>query len=107
MEYIDGQIDHTQIKQTKNLNDKAAKHIIVSKIDIEHKPEDVIISTMTITCKVNSEFNVINIGKYIDLSRGDVVEAICGRDILRSLIPKKNNSQKNKKKKNNSIIKLR
>lgn len=99
MEYIDGHIDHEQIKQTKDLNSKAMKHKMSNQIEIEYKPEDVIISTMTITCKVNSEFNVSNIGKYVDLNRNGVVEAIYGRDILRSIIPKKNNQQKNKKDK--------
>lgn len=99
MEYIDGHIDYAQNIQTKVLNSKMVKHLIGNKIDIEYKPEDVIISTMTITCKVESEFNVKNIGKYIDLNRNGIVEAICGRDIVRTLIPKKNNQQKNKKDK--------
>lgn len=99
MEYIDGQIDQTEVKQAKNNNSKAIKSRIGNKIDIEYKPEDVIISTMTITCKLNSEFNVINIGKYVDLNRNGIVEAICGRDIIRTLICKKNTSQKNKKDK--------
>lgn len=99
MEYIDGHMDQTEIKQTKNNDNKVIKSKIGNKIDIEYKPEDVIISTMTITCKLNSEFNVKNIGKYVDLSRNGIVEAICGRDIIRTLIPKKNNSQKNKKDK--------
>lgn len=100
MEYIDGHIDYKQIKQQPiNMNDKIAKQKIINKMDIEYKPEDVIISTMTITCKFPSKFNVVNIGKYIDLSRNGIVEVICGKDIFRSLIPKKNNSQKNKKEK--------
>lgn len=99
MEYIDGQINDSQLKPAKNLTDKEIKHIMGNKIDIEYKPEDVIISTMTITCKVESEFNVKNIGKYIDLNRNGVVEAICGRDIVRSLLPQKKNQQKNKKEK--------
>lgn len=99
MEYIDGHIDNTQLKQVKNINNKVIKHFIGNKIEIEYKPEDVIISTMTITCKVNSDFNVQNIGKYIDLNKNGIVEAICGKDIFRSLIPKKTSTQKNKKDK--------
>lgn len=35
-------------------------------------PEEVKISTMTFICKVDTEFNVMNIGKYLDVSYGKI-----------------------------------
>lgn len=72
---------------------------IKKNIDIEYKPLDVMISTMTITCKLDLEFNVINIAKNIELNENGIVETICGKDIKRTKMKLKKSS-KNKKKKN-------
>ncbi|ARF09340.1 TATA box binding protein [Catovirus CTV1] len=98
MEYIDGHMDLTEVKQTKNNNNSITKvkEKMENLIDINCKPEDVTISTMTITCKLGTDFNVENICKYIDLSRNGVIEVVSGKD-TRTLITKKCNNQKNKK----------
>ncbi len=93
LEYIDGHNEQDILKQKKK-----SKHNITENIDIEFKPDDVTISTMTITCKLGCTLNVDNIGKYIDLNQGGIVEVIYG-DIFRSLISRKQNKLKIKKKK--------
>ncbi len=50
----DTQIDNNQFDSLKNL---------------EKLPKNINISTITLTCKINTKFNVINIGKYIKLSK--------------------------------------
>ncbi|AYV81850.1 MAG: TATA box binding protein [Harvfovirus sp.] len=71
--------------------------------DLDQLPEDVSISTMTITCKIKTEFNVANIGRYIDLKYNGIVTVKHGanddKTTNRSLIFKKQTAQKNKKKK--------
>lgn len=79
-------------------NDKHYKYKIDDKINIDYKPDDVIISTMTIICKVDSEFNVENIGKYISLHNNGIIQCSYGKDVFRTLINKK---KKRKNKKNN------
>ncbi|AYV84672.1 MAG: TATA box binding protein [Hyperionvirus sp.] len=72
-------------------------------IDLDQLPEDVSISTMTITCKIKTEFNVTNIGKYIDLKYNSIVTVKHGacddKTTNRSLVFKKQTAQKYKKKK--------
>jgi TATA-box binding protein (TBP) (component of TFIID and TFIIIB) len=66
-------------------------------------PADIVISTMTLTCKIDTIFNVTNIGQYIDLKYGGIVSVKHGsvddKTTNRSLNYKKNNSAKKKKKK--------
>lgn len=52
-------------------------------------PEDIQISTMTMICKVPFFFNVVNIAKYIPLSKDFILSVRCGNsnEISRSLIP--------------------
>lgn len=73
------------------------------KLDMDQLPEDVSISTMTITCKIDTEFNVTNIGKYMDLKHNGIVAVKHGetadKTTNRSLIIKKQSQQKDKKKK--------
>jgi len=66
---------------------------------LEDLPKDIKISTITMTCNFDTEFNVENIGKYFDLKNNVVninYESIDGKQYHRSLL---NNIKKNKKKK--------
>lgn len=78
---------------------------IRSIIDLDDLPEDLKISTMTVTCKFNTEFNVINISKYFDLSydRCVTIKYGDGDNNVRSLIPYK--KKKNKITDNKSKVK--
>ena len=80
-----------------------AKQKIDLNIELDNLPDDVSISTMTITCKIATEFLVANIGKYIDLKYNGIVTIMHGdsgdKTTNRSLIIKKQSPQKQKKKK--------
>jgi len=41
-------------------------------LNIENLPEDVKVSTITVNCEIDSLFNTVNIGKYIDMSANDI-----------------------------------
>lgn len=80
--------------------------IDVAKNEINKLPKEITISTTTITCKINTTFDVRYIAKYIDLRRdailtvnyGDTNNHVTNRTIL---INKKKNRKKNKKRKRN------
>ncbi|AYV78689.1 MAG: TATA box binding protein [Edafosvirus sp.] len=83
-------------KKATNVN----KQKIIHSINLKNLPEDIIISTMTIVCKVETEFKVDNIGKYIDLSYNNIISVRYGSSLeSRSLLPKKKEKEKKKKKK--------
>lgn len=86
-------------KIVTNINKKK----LALNIDLDKLPEDISISTMTITCKIDTEFNVTNIGKYIDLKYNGIVAVKHGNSddkaTNRSLIVKRQSAQKNRKKK--------
>lgn len=86
-------------KIVTNINKKK----LAINIDLGNLPDDVSISTMTITCKIDTEFNVTNIGKYIDLKYNSIVAVKHGnnddKSTNRSLIIKRQSAQKNRKKK--------
>lgn len=87
---------------TKNVTNINKKKITLN-IDFNKLPEDISISTMTITCKIDTKFNVTNIGKYIDLKYNGIVAVKHGNSddkaTNRSLIIKRQSTQKNRKKK--------
>lgn len=49
---------------------------IGNDINIKYKPDDVDISTMTITCRLDVSFNITNIGKYVELDENGIVEIV-------------------------------
>lgn len=69
-----------------------------SEFDLTNLPDELRISTMTITCNLNTLINIQNVAKYIDLSFGNIV-CVQTDDIVRTLIKLK--KRNNKKKKNN------
>lgn len=79
------------------------KNKILDALDIKKLPDDVFISTMTICCKMNIQFNVHNIAKYIDLKPDGIISICYGKDddpfTNRTLIQKKKKKKKIIKKK--------
>ncbi len=69
------------------------KNKILEALIIKKLPDDVFISTMTVCCELDIQFNVDNIAKYIDLKSDGVISISYGRDddpiTNRSLNPKK------------------
>lgn len=80
---------------------KLNKHIIADDLNFSKLSSDLEISTITITCKLNTKMNVENIGKYIDISPHEITEVKYGDDKIRST------STKPKKRKNKTKDKVR
>ncbi len=84
-------------------NSKVLDQHISSLKKLNDLPKEINVSTITITCKINTEFNIINIGKYIKLSEGSIYSVkykYCDNEnCIRSLIKKKPKKSKKKKKK--------
>lgn len=92
------------MSDSKNYNSqKSSLNIAIKKlkplINLDSLPKDLHISTITITCIMDTEFNVQNIGKYIDLSHDSIVTVKYGTgpNCIRSLIPQKDKTKKKKK----------
>jgi TATA-box binding protein (TBP) (component of TFIID and TFIIIB) len=97
-----GDLDSPGYNNTKTITNITKKKLALN-IDLDKLPEDVFISTMTITCKIDTEFNVTNIGKYIDLKYNGIVAVKHGnsddKTTNRSIIVKRQSAQKSRKKK--------
>lgn len=95
------QLSPEQLKLQKQA-DKIASDI-ADKLGFDKLPTDMTISTMTLSCKVNTQFNCKNIARYVDLSYGGILSVKCGSDdntkTNRTLLPKKQKTGKPKKKK--------
>ena len=74
------------------------------ELDPHELPNDLSISTITLTCKLPVKFNVISIAKYLELSKTFIQSVMCGNnnEICRTLIPLKRKKKKTlaKSKKN-------
>jgi TATA-box binding protein (TBP) (component of TFIID and TFIIIB) len=67
-------------------NDKMQEftNYIEDELIFKMMPEDIYISTMTVTCKIdNIKFNCENIARYVDLSYNDIVDIVCAYEDLR------------------------
>lgn len=64
-------------------------------------PKDILISTMTITCKLGTNINLENVAKYVDLSMAGIrsIRYGCKPEYTRILVEKKKKTKKVKKKK--------
>ena len=84
-------------------SDPKIKVRILKEFDVKHLPDDVAISTMTLTCKIATKFNCENIAKYIDLDLNRILMVTHGElgntKTNRTIIPKKKTSGKPKKQK--------
>lgn len=74
---------------------------ISSNINLSKLPDDLTISTMTLTCNLDTLFNLPNIGKYMDLKFGGIVYIKYGGvNNIKSLIKLKKKNKTKKKKQN-------
>jgi len=71
-------------------------YIDYKKIEINNLPSNIKISTMSASCKLNTEINIVNIEKYLDLNMNDIVRIYKKRDeIIKSLIPLEKKNKRN------------
>ena len=73
----------------------------IFNLDLEKLPEEISISAMTIVCKINTEFYVSNIGRYINLKHNGILSVKHGNSEVphnRSLLSRKQAVAKIKKK---------
>jgi|SaaInlStandDraft_4_1057021.scaffolds.fasta_scaffold02336_4 TATA-box binding protein (TBP) (component of TFIID and TFIIIB) len=76
----------------------------MSHLNPEILPKELFISTMTMTCRFETEFLTENIGKYINLSYSGILGIKYGSNQMRELegsFPKKKNKRAKEKKKTN------
>lgn len=85
--------------QLKNLPTSNQSKKLTAHIDLSNLPDDLKISTMTITCNLDTLIDVQNVGKYVDLSFGGIVCVKYGPTNVRTLIKLKKSNSKTKKKK--------
>lgn len=93
-------LNNKDIDSLKNFNSDY-KNKMIDELNIHESkfPDEVTISTMTIICKIDTEFNVKNIGQYLELSYGKIHSVNFGD------APETNNvimKKKKKKKKTNN-----
>lgn len=69
-------------------------------IELSELPDELLISTMTITGSFETTFNIENIGKYLDLNQNGIVTVKYGNDdnSIRTLLVKKRRNKKKTKK---------
>ena len=89
-----------KIDSNKNITNNLAEQKISHLLDLDKLPEEMNISTATITCQFDSTFDLENVGKYMKLSKDRIVYIKYGRDsgTVRSLIPIKEKAKRKKKK---------
>jgi TATA-box binding protein (TBP) (component of TFIID and TFIIIB) len=79
-------------------------YIDYKKIEINNLPSNIKISTMSASCKLNTEINIVNIEKYLDLNINDVVRIYKKRhEIIKSLIPIEKKNKRNIAKSTNNV----
>ena len=82
----------------KNSSSTNTQGTVAGDFNLDNLPDDLRISTMTVTCNLNTLIDVGNIGKYIDLSFGRVVCIKYGNNKIRTLIKLKKTNKKSKRK---------
>lgn len=85
----------------KNFSTSDFSKKLNTEFNLDNLPDDLRISTMTITCNLNTLISIENIGKYIDLNFGSIVCIKYGNNKIRTLIKLKKVNKKSKKKKKN------
>lgn len=94
-------VSFIQNKNNQFIKEKLKEKIIKKysdKIFINDFPEDVGISTITITCHFDTNFDILNIQKYLPLNLDKIVTIKYDGDKERSVIIKKRRTRKKKKK---------
>jgi TATA-box binding protein (TBP) (component of TFIID and TFIIIB) len=90
----------TNNNQNKNKLSKSLPTNII-EFDLKELPDELTISTMTVTCEMPTLINIENVGKYIKLSNSGILSVKYGCDNIRSLIKIKIKKNSKKKKKVN------
>jgi len=111
MTYINNIIEHMN-NNFKNkstiINDSSTELCKKLKVfdKLDSLPAGLKISTITVTCRIGIEFNVANIGKYVELSKTGIVGAKYGdgKNSIRSIVPITKKSKKKKKKPKNAFF---
>lgn len=97
--------------EEEKIKEQNFRNYIEKKLLLSHLSDDIYISTMTISCKIdNIEFNCENICRYIDLSYDGIEDIICAieegrkhvneeKNIIYRSLPTKRYDKKEKKKK--------
>ena len=80
---------------------KKDTEILLGLVDL---PSEISISTMTVCCKLNIVFNVVNIAKYIELSCNDILSVSSGKIDNKSTNRSLLNLNKKKKKKKKAFF---
>lgn len=78
-------------------------------MNLDSLPKDLRISTITITCFLDTIFYVENIGRYIDLNYDGIISRSYG-NIFKSIAPQKKTKKRKKKKKtfyNQATVKIK
>lgn len=83
----------TSLKTESNGHSSKYIDYLENFLDIENKPNDMMISTMTVTCALDTEYNLDNICKYIDLNHTSIISVRYGdpqdERTNRTLVPEK------------------
>lgn len=72
-------------------------YLNVDTNEIKNLPEGVSISTMCVSCKLNTKLNIPNIENYLQLNPDDILTVKMNKDRIRSLITIKNKPKRIKK----------
>ena len=62
------------------------KQKMLKILDIDKLPDDVVISTMTLVCKINNTFNIPNIAKYLTITNKIITATEVQKAVLRRKI---------------------
>jgi TATA-box binding protein (TBP) (component of TFIID and TFIIIB) len=84
----------------KNITNIVAEQKIGQFLNLDGLPDEMNISTVTVTCQFDTSFDLENIGKYMQLTQNRVVYIKYGRSsgTVRTLIPVKQKAKRKKKK---------
>lgn len=103
-------LHHVANQNSDKIIETMKQQIVYQKLkqfmDLENLPEDLHISTITITCKLDTDIYIHNVGQYIDLSPNGIISVKYdnGSNYIRSLIPKKLPKIRKKKKQPKKIF---
>ena len=75
-------------------------YLDVTNNEVKNLPEEISISTMCTSCKLNTKLNIINIEKYLHLNSDDILSVKVNKERMRTLIIVKNKPQRIKKNDN-------
>jgi len=96
------------MSSSETLSNKITSKVLFQQLSPLRKlsdlPKSINISTITITCKLDTEFDTVNIGKYIKLSKNRIYSVKYrnkNKNCIRTIIQKKSRRSKKKRKPKN------